>query len=66
LKKANAKLFQDNERVRALNSKLLISDTLLGRQEQIELKGYIKDVEKKREQDFHEETLVLVLGCRNG
>jgi hypothetical protein len=32
LKKANAKLFQDNEKVRALNSKLLISDTLLGRQ----------------------------------
>lgn len=35
LKKANAKLFQENERVRALNSKLLMSDTLQGREQQI-------------------------------
>ena len=42
LQKANGKLFQDNERVRALNSKLLLSDTVQGREQQIELKEYIK------------------------
>ena len=35
LKKANAKIFQDDERVRALNSQLLLSDTLQGREQQL-------------------------------
>lgn len=59
LAKANAKLFQDTEQVRALNSKLLFSDTLQGREEQMELKKYIRDIDKKREQFYHEETMVL-------
>ena len=46
LAKANAKLFQDIEQVRGLNSKLLFSDTLQGREEQIELKKYIQDIDK--------------------
>ena len=39
--KANEKLFQDTEEVRALNSKLLYSDSLQGREQQIEIKKYI-------------------------
>jgi hypothetical protein len=42
LTKANAKLFQDTEQVRGLNSKLLYSDTLKDREEQIEIKKYIQ------------------------
>lgn len=61
---ANAKLFQDTEKVRALNSKLLYSDTLQGREQQIEIKNYIKEIEKKREEIYHQETIVLDLLCR--
>jgi FKBP-type peptidyl-prolyl cis-trans isomerase len=60
LAKANAKLFQDTEKVRALNSKLLYSDTLQGRGEQIEIKNYIKEIEKKREEIYHQETIVTL------
>jgi len=45
--------------VRGLNSKLLFSDTLQGREEQIEIKKYIQDIDKKREQFYHEETMVF-------
>lgn len=50
-------MFKDDERVRALNSQLLLSDTLQGREQQIEVKEYIKDVEKRRDQFYQEETL---------
>ena len=60
LQKANHKIFQNDERVRALNSQLLFSDALQGREEQIELKKYMKDLEHKRDQFYHEETLVLL------
>jgi hypothetical protein len=54
LGRANAKLFQDTEQVRALNSKLLMSDALYGREEQLELKKAQRDVEQRREQFYHE------------
>ena len=44
LKKANNKLFQSTEQVRALNSQLLFSDTLKGREEQIDIKKYLNDI----------------------
>ena len=65
LAKANEKLFQDSEQVRALNSKLLFCDTLKGREQQIDVKHYLKDIEKQREEHFHEETMVDSEGCRN-
>lgn len=46
--------------MRALNSQLLLSDTLQGREEQLKVKGYMKDIENKREQYYHEETLVQI------
>ena len=48
----------NSEKVRALNSKLLMSDTLADRSDQMEIKKYLDDVQKKREQYYHEETLV--------
>ena len=48
----------NSEKVRALNSKLLMSDTLAERSDQIEIKKYLDDLEKKREQFYHEQTLV--------
>ena len=50
---ANAKLFHDTEQVRALNSKLLYSDALQGREQQLEIKNYLGEIEKKREQFYH-------------
>ena len=49
----------NGEKVRALNSKLLMSDTLAERSDQIEIKKYLDDLEKKREQFYHEEALVF-------
>ena len=46
--------------MRALNSQLLLSDTLQGREEQLKVKGYMKDIENKREQYYHEEKLVQI------
>jgi hypothetical protein len=44
----------NGEKVRALNSKLLMSDTLAERSEQIEIKKYLDDLENKREKYYHE------------
>ena len=44
----------NSEKVRGLNSKLLMSDTLAERSDQIEIKKYLDDIEKKREQFYHE------------
>lgn len=35
-----------------------MSDTLQGREDQLKVKEYMKEIEKKREQYYHEETLV--------
>jgi 23S rRNA maturation-related 3'-5' exoribonuclease YhaM len=48
------------EKVKALNSKLLYSDALLERQNQIELQAQIKEMDKKREQLFNEQLIAEV------
>jgi hypothetical protein len=60
LAKANAKLFQETEQVRGLNSKLLFSDTLKGREDQIEIKKYLQEIEKQKEEHFHQQTIVII------
>jgi hypothetical protein len=37
-------MFMNSEKVRGLNSKLLMSDTLAGREEQLEIKNYLQDI----------------------
>ena len=50
----------NQERVKALNSKLLYSDALLERENQLELKEHIKEMDRKREQIFNEQLIAEV------
>lgn len=45
------------EKVKALNSKLLYSDAVQERERQIDIKQQIKEMEKKREQIFNEQLI---------
>lgn len=57
MREANQKIFMNQEKVKALNSKLLYSDAVQERDQQLELKQQIKEMEKKREQIFNEQLI---------
>ncbi|KAM3129741.1 hypothetical protein pb186bvf_018132 [Paramecium bursaria] len=57
LERANQQIYENNDRVRAFQGKLLMTDVLQERDAQLEMKEYKRELEKTREQMHHEEIL---------
>ena len=54
LEKSNKQIYEQSDRVRSFQSKLLLSDALQEREEQIEVKKKIQEIEKLRERQQQE------------
>ena len=57
LEEAEEKIFQQQEPIRTLNSKLIVADALQERDGQVSMKEHLKELDKRREQMFHEQLL---------